>query len=265
MGKRAFIRGAIAFMVLAGRAAAEVKTEEIEYRQGETVLQGFLAYDDAAKGKRPGVLVVHEWWGHNDHARNQARKLAEAGYVGFALDMYGKGKVATHPEEAKAFMSELMKNSELLTARFEAGLDVLKKQAKVDPEHIAVFGYCFGGGVALNRARAGADVDAVAAFHPGGLKPAAAPAAKGKVKPRILVQVGDADPYVPKEQVDAFQKEMKAAGVKAKVITYPGVKHAFTNPDADKTGIDALAYNAEADARSWKEATKLLREVFGKK
>jgi dienelactone hydrolase len=125
-------------------AQAKVKTKEIEYKQGDTVLQGFVAWDDAAKGKRPGVLVVHEWWGHNDHARNQAVRLAQAGYVGFALDMYGKGKVTTHPQDAKAFVAEATKDAGVLTARFDAALGQLKKQPQVDPEKIGVVGYCFG-------------------------------------------------------------------------------------------------------------------------
>lgn len=253
---------AVACAALGGRAAAAVRTQEIEYRQGDTVLQGFVAYDDAVKGKRPGVLVVHEWWGHNEHARNQARKLAEAGYVAFALDMFGKGKVTTHPSEAKAFVAELTKDRALLDARFEAGLEALKKQPQVDPERIAVFGYCFGGTVALGQARAGADLDAVVTFHAGSLKPMGAPAEKGKVKPRILVLNGGADPNVPKEQVEAFEQEMKAAGVDARVITYPGAKHAFTNPDADKVGLPALAYDAEATRKSWDAATAFLRETF---
>lgn len=261
MRSTTFMAMAAACVALARPAAAEVKTQELEYKQGETTLQGFLAYDDAAKGKRPGVLVVHEWWGHNQHARNQAIRVAKAGYVGFALDMYGKGKVATHPEDARGFMMELMKSSELLTARFNAALELLKQQPQVDPEKIAVIGYCFGGSVALNMARAGADLDAVGTFH-AGLEPTGPKAEKGKVKPRILVQTGGADPNIPKAQVDAFQKEMKDAGAKAEVITYPKAKHSFTNPDADKAGVAALAYDADADKKSWDALVKFLGQVF---
>src|SRR5437773_2611343 len=131
-----------------------VKTREIEYRQGDTVLQGFIAWDDAAPGKRPGVLVVHEWWGHNDHARNQARRLAEAGYVGFALDMYGKGKVTTHPQDAQAFVAEVTKDPAVLAARFNAALEQLKRDPHVDTTRIATIGYCFGGAVVLGDAEA---------------------------------------------------------------------------------------------------------------
>lgn len=250
--------------LVATAAAAKVQTKEIEYKQGDTVLQGFLAWDDASKGKRPGVLVVHEWWGHNEHSRAQARRLAQAGYVGFALDMYGKGKVATHPDDAKKFMQEATKDPEVMTARFDAALDALKDQPGVDAEKIAVFGYCFGGGVALNQARAGKDLDAVVTFH-GTLNPAAGPAEQGKVKPAILVQTGGADPMIKPDQVQQFEKEMKDAGANVKVITYPDAKHAFTNPDADKVGLPALQYSKEADRKSWDAAMSFLAQVFGKR
>jgi dienelactone hydrolase len=254
---------ALAAATLSTSAAAEVRTKEIEYKQGDTVLQGFVAWDDAAKGKRPGVLVIHEWWGHNEHARNQARRLAKAGYVGLAVDMYGKGKVTTHPKDAMAFMQEATKDAAVLTARFDAGLGLLKAQPQVDAGKIGVVGYCFGGSVALNQARAGKDLAAVATFH-AGLKPAGAQAEKGKVKPRILVQTGGADPMIPAEQVKEFEDEMKAAGVPARVITYPQAKHSFTNPDAGKAGMEALAYDADADAKSWAEAARFLEETFGR-
>jgi dienelactone hydrolase len=243
-------------------AMAKVQSKEIEYRQGDTVLQGFLAWDDAAKGKRPGVLVVHEWWGHNAHARAQATRLAKAGYVGFALDMFGKGKVATHPKDAMAFVQEATKDPEVAAARFDAALDVLKQQPQVDPEKIGAFGYCFGGGVALEMARAGRDLDAVVTFH-GSLRPGAGPAEPGKVKPAILVQTGGSDPMVTREQVQQLEDELKGAGVDVKVITYPKAKHAFTNPDADKAGMEGLAYDAQADRQSWDAAMKFVKRVFG--
>lgn len=252
---------ALAAWTLAAPAAAAVKTKAIEYEAGGTKLQGFLAWDDAVKEKRPGVLVIHEWWGHNDHARAQARRAAEAGYVAFALDMFGKGKVATHPKDAQAFVQEATKDPAVTTARFDAALAVLKKQPQVDPERIGVMGYCFGGSVALGMARAGKDLDAVATFH-AALAPRGEPAEQGKVKPRILVQTGGADPMIPPEQVKAFEEEMKAAGADVRVVTYPEAKHAFTNPAADKVGMEALAYDREADQKSWEEARKFFRETF---
>ncbi len=252
---------ALAAVVLTQAAPrARVQTREIEYRQGDTVLKGFIAWDDAASGKRPGVLVVHEWWGLNDHARNQARRLAEAGYVGFALDMYGNGKVATHPQDAQAFVAEVTKDPAVVAARFNAALAQLKQDPHVDTTRIAAIGYCFGGGVVLGMARAGADLDAVVTFH-GALAPQT-PAPPGKIKARILVLTGAADPFVPPEQVEALKKEMQAAGARLEVVSYPGAKHGFTNPDAGSYGMTQLAYNAAADRESWAAMLKLFREVF---
>ncbi len=258
---RTMLTAAIASLTVASAARAEVRTKTIEYRQGDTPLQGFLAWDDSAKNKRPGVLVIHEWWGLNQHARNQAVRLAKAGYVGFALDMYGKGKVATHPQDAQAFAQEATKDPDVVRARFNAAMAVVKAQPQVDASRIGVVGYCFGGGVALDMARAGADIDALATFH-AALAPHGEPAQQGKVKPRIFVATGGADPMVPKAQVEAFEKEMKDAGANVTVVSYPGAKHSFTNPDAGKAGMDALAYDAEADRKSWEAAMKMFREVF---
>jgi len=244
-------------------AGAQVKTREIEYKQGDTPLHGFVAWNDAAQGKHPGVLVVHEWWGLNEHARNQAKRLAQSNYVAFALDLYGNGKVAdpTHPKDAQSFMTEASKAPAALAARFNAALDLLKTDPHVDPEKIAAIGYCFGGGVVLNMARAGADLDAVVTFH-GALNPTT-PAPKGTIKPRILVLTGADDPMVTASVLDSFKKEMDAAGARYQVISYPGARHAFTNPDAGKAGMDALAYNADADRKSWAEMLKLFSSVFG--
>jgi dienelactone hydrolase len=239
---------------------ATIKTREIEYRQGETVLQGFVAWDDAARGRRPGVLVVHEWWGHNEHARNQARRLAEAGYVAFALDMYGKGKVTTHPQDAQAFVAEVTKDPAVLAARFNAALEQLKRDPHVDTTRLAAIGYCFGGAVVLGMARGGADLAAVVTFH--GALATTSPAQPGKVKARILVLAGGADPFVPPEQLEAFKREMQAAGARFEVITYPGAKHGFTNPGAAQYGMPQLAYDAAADRGSWAAMLKLFKEIW---
>lgn len=249
-----------AMPLFAAVASAEVHTKEVEYRQGDTVLRGFIAWNDAAKGARPGVLVVHEWWGHNEHARNQARRLAEAGYVGFALDLYGKGKVATHPKDAEAFMTEATKDPVALAEKFHAALAQLKQDPHVDPGKIAAIGYCFGGAVVLGRARAGADLAAVVSFH--GVLATTTPAEKGRVKARVLVLTGADDPMIPPDQVAAFEQEMTSAGATFWVVSYPGAKHSFTNPDADKRGLDALAYHAEADQQSWAAMLALFKEVL---
>jgi dienelactone hydrolase len=249
-----------ACMFLPAAARAEVKTKEIEYKQGDTPLQGFVAWDDAAKGKRPGVLVIHEWWGHNEHARNQAIRLARSGYVGFALDMFGKGKVATHPKDAQALAAEANRDPKVVKARFDAALAQLKKDPHVDPKRIGVVGYCMGGNIALARAAAGEDLDAVATFHAGvqnipELK-------KGKVKARILVNNGADDPMAPAAKVDALKQAFTEAGARIEVISYPGAKHGFTNPAADNAGMPALGYNADADSKSWENTVKMFQEVF---
>src|SRR5438093_406591 len=239
---------------------AKVKTRAIEYRQDGTVLQGFIAWDDAQRGKRPGALVGHEWWGHNEHGGNQARRLAEAGYVGFALDMFGKGKVTTHPQDAQAFVSEVTKDPGVVAARFNAALEQLKRDPHVDPQRIAAIGYCFGGAVVLDMARAGADLAAVVTFH--GALATKTPAQPGKVKARVLVLAGGADPFVPPDQVEAFKKEMQGAGAHFEIVTYPGAKHGFTNPDAGTYGMPQLAYDAAAHKQSWAALLQLFKEVF---
>ena len=259
--KRRLATAALLVTFAAAPAFAAVKTREVDYKQNGTTLKGLLAWDDAQAGKRPGVLVVHEWWGLNEHSRNAARRLAEAGYVALALDMYGDGEVATHQHDAEALMNAVTKDPAVVAARFNAALAQLKQDPHVDPEKIAAIGYCFGGQVVLDMARAGADLDAVVSFH--GLLATKTPAQKGKVTSRILVLTGDADPFNPPEQVEAFKKEMQAAAARFEVISYPGVKHGFTNPDASKYGMDALAYDARADKESWAEMLKLFKQVFG--
>jgi len=250
----------LTMLAIGTAATAEIKTREIEYTQGETTLQGYLAWNDSLPGKRPGVLVVHEWWGHNAHARRQAERLARAGYVSFALDMYGKGKVTTHPNEAQAFMAEAAKDPAAMEARFEAARATLVADPHVDPSRLAAIGYCFGGAVVLGQARAGADLKAVASFH--GSLGTDHPAQLGKVKARLLVMTGADDPFVPPAAVAAFEKEMKAAGAKAQVIRYPGAKHSFTNPEAEKAGMKELAYNADADRKSWEAMLKLFAQAL---
>jgi dienelactone hydrolase len=252
---------AASLLLLGNVAHAEIKTQEVEYKQGDTTLQGFFAWDDAIKAKRPGVLVIHEWWGNNEHAREQAKRLASAGYVALAIDMYGKGKVATHPDDAKKFMSEAMANPAVAKARFDAGVALLKKRPEVNPKQIGAAGYCFGGAVALEMARAGEPLAFVATFH--GALATKNPAKKGAVKPRLLIMTGSDDTMVDKTQVDALKSEMTAAGAKYEVIEYPGAKHAFTNPDAGKYGMPGIEYNAKADHDSFAALLKLMSELFG--
>lgn len=251
-------------LAIASPAWAAVKVEPIVYKVGNTTHKGHIAYDDAQPGKRPGVLVIHEWWGLDDHARNSARKLAEAGYVALAIDMYGEGKQAHHPDDAKKFSAETAQNFPLMEQRFDAAYQFLADHQRVDPKRIAAIGYCFGGAVALNMARTGKDLRGVVAFH-GTLQPIPGPAQKGKVKAKVLVLNGTDDPFVPKDQVAAFEKEMKDAGVDYKLVNYPGAKHAFTVPEGTAKGQKfslPLEYNADADKKSWAEAQAFLARVL---
>ena len=252
-------------LVFAGLSAAQAAIKEgpVEYKAGDTVLKGYLVYDDATKERRPGVLVVHEWWGHDQHARNSARKLAEAGYVALALDMYGGGKQADHPDSAGKFSGEVRKNLPLMKSRFEAGMQLLRKQPQVDGKRLAAIGYCFGGSVVLEMARTGEDLRGVASFH-GGLA-TEHPAQSGTTTARVLVMNGADDPFVPPEQITAFKKEMESARVNYKFLNYPGAKHSFTNPDADANGTKfnlPLNYNAIADKESWLELRSFLKQIF---
>lgn len=242
---------------------ADVVGKAVDYRDGDTLLKGYLAYDDKQQGKRPGVLVVHEWWGHNDYARNRARQLAELGYTALAVDMYGDGKQASHPEDAGKFSGEVKKNMPVAESRFKAAMALLKAHTTVDGEKIAAIGYCFGGGIVLEMARRGLDLDAVASFH--GSLVTLTPAEKGKVNAKVLVANGADDPFIKPEHIEAFKDEMDEAGVDYRFENYPGAKHSFTNPDADKFGQQfglPLAYSAEADKASWTAMQELFNEAF---
>jgi len=244
-------------------ARAKVVGKPVDYSGPGVTLKGYLAYDDAAAGKRPAVLVVHEWWGHNEYARKRARMLAEQGYVALAVDMYGDGKTANHPDDAGKFAGEVTQNFDTAKARFEAGVGFLKGQPNVEGSKVAAIGYCFGGGIVLNMARQGADLRGVVSFH-GSLGPVK-PAEAGVVKAKVRAFNGADDPFVKKEAIDAIQAEMAAAKVDFQLVNLPGAVHSFTNPDADEMGKKfklPLAYNAEADERSWSEASAFLASVL---
>lgn len=250
-------------LILASAAQAAVVGEPVDYQAGKTTLKGFLAYDDALPGKRPGVLVVHEWWGHNDYARARARQLAQLGYVALAIDMYGEGKQATHPAEAGKFSAALMAQLPVAEQRFQAAFELLARHPRVDGGRLAAIGYCFGGGVVLHMARTGMPLRGVASFH--GSLGALRPAERGKVKAKVLVCTGADDPFVKAEELATFEQEMKAARVDYKLIRYRGAKHSFTNPAADALGKQfnlPLVYNAKADQASWAALKHFLRRVF---
>lgn len=239
---------------------AHMHGETVEYTVDNVVFKGYLAYDDQIKTKRPGVLVVHEWWGHNEYVRNRARMLAELGYTALAVDMYGDGKLADHPDDAGKFARAVMENMEVAKARFMAGMDLLRKHPTVDTKQIAAIGYCFGGGIVLHMARLGIDeLDGVVSFH--GSLSTQTPAKHGTVNAKILVCHGADDPFITSEQVDTFKKEMQNAEVDFKFIAYPEASHGFTNPAADTRG-GPLRYNAAADKKSWTDMQDFFKALF---
>ena len=239
--------------------------KNVEYSADGVQLKGYLVYDGDLQGKRPGVLVVHEWWGLNNYAKERARMLAKLGYTALALDMYGDGKQADHPEDAQKFATAIYQNIKTGEDRFLAAYNFLKNQETTDPNEIAAIGYCFGGGIVLHMARIGTDLKAVVSFH-GGLSPVT-PAEKGKVRAFILVCNGADDPFTTKEQIENFKVEMDSAGVQYKFINYPGATHSFTNPAADSLGKKynmPIGYNEKADKESWQEMENVLKQVFNK-
>jgi len=251
-------------LLVASQAFAAIKEEPVSYKDGDTALNGFIVYDDAVKGKRPGIVVVHEWWGITPHVRSEARKFAEQGYTAFVADMYG-GKTADNPTDASGLMKSLMGNPAGMQSRFNAAYAALAKHDTVDAKRIGASGYCMGGAVALNMARSGADLAAVVAFHANlGTN---APPTPGKIKAKILVLNGADDPFVKPDSIEAFKKEMEAAKVDYQFINYPGAVHAYTNPEATAKGQQfklPLAYNAEVDKQAKSEAAKFLAGTLKK-
>jgi dienelactone hydrolase len=245
---------------LASFARAEIVTKSIDYTQGDAQLRGYLAYDDAIQGKRPGVLIVHEWWGLNDYAKQRARQVAELGYVAFALDMYGKDVIAKDREEA-ARKSNEFKGKPIIRERARAGYEVIAKQAQVDPKRIAVMGYCFGGTTALELAYSGAELIGVVSFH-GGLVP---PKPGDKFDAKILALHGADDPFVPAEAVTAFEQGMRTSGADWQLVAYGGAVHTFTNPKAGSDSSTGSAYNEKADRRSWQAMQDFFKEIFAEK
>jgi dienelactone hydrolase len=246
----------------AAMAPAKIHTEEIDYNHGDVVLQGYLAYDDALTGKRPGVLIVHEWMGHNPYVRKRAEQLAELGYVAFALDMYGKGVQAKDAQEAGKMAAVYKNDRKLMRARAGAGLDVLLKQDAVDPKKVAAIGYCFGGTTVLELARGGADLAGVVSFH-GDLATPTPEDAKN-IKGKILALHGADDPFVPEKVVEAFRGEMRKGGVDWELVEYGNAVHSFTNPGAGNDNSKGAAYNEKADKRSWQAMRDLFAEIFKK-
>jgi dienelactone hydrolase len=256
------LTAALVLLALTAATRAEVKTKAVEYEYGGTKLKGFLAWDDAAKGKRPGVLVVHEWWGLNSHAKERAERLAALGYVAFACDMYGEGQVTDHPKKASEMAGAVRANLKAWQGRAKAGLEQLAKADNVDPKRLGAIGFCFGGSNALQLAYTGADLAAVVTFHAALPEPTEAQAKA--VKPAILVCHGAEDPFIPEKAIKAFRGALDKAKVAYEFVSYKGAKHSFTVPGVDKVGVNGLAYDEKADKESWKAMTDHFRKAFGK-
>jgi dienelactone hydrolase len=247
---------------LFGMVQAEVVTRTVEYNEGSTVLEGYLAYDNALQGKRPGVLVVHEWTGLGDYVKGRAEQLAKLGYVAFAVDIYGKGIRPKNNDEAGAQATIYRKDRPLMRRRITAGLDYLKKNDLVDVSRIAAIGYCFGGGVVLELARSGADIAGVVTFH-GSLDTPTPEDAKN-IKCKVLVLHGADDPFVTPEQVSAFEKEMRDAKVDWQLMKFSGAVHSFSNPASGNDPSKGAAYSPSADRRSWQAMKDFFAEIFAK-
>ncbi len=239
---------------------AALRTEVIEYKHGDVVLEGYLAYDGAVKGKRPGVIVVHEWWGLNPYARMRTEQLAKLGYIAFAIDMYGKGVRAKDPAEAGSLSGIYRGNRPLMRSRANAGLEVLRNHPLANVNRIAAIGYCFGGTVVLEMARSGAELAGVVSFH-GGLSTPNPGDAKN-IKGKVLVLHGADDPAVPPDQVIAFQDELRKAGVDWQIVSYGGAVHSFTNTEAGNDTSRGAAYTDKAARRSWEAMKTFFGEIF---
>ena len=259
MSKRYICIGLLALLI-AAPLHAEVVGEKITYEHNGEVLEGYLAYDNSIPGKRPGVIVVHQWWGLTEYVRSRARQLAELGYVAFAVDMYGKGKVTKHPGQASEWMNSISENVSHWQARTTAGLKILQGHSRVDRNRIAAIGYCFGGATVQQLAYSGADLRGVVSFHGHPIAPGQNRVPQ--VKAKILLCHGSADPLIKPEQLIQYTAAMNASGLDWQLISYGHSKHAFTAPGADTFGIPALAYNEEADRRSWLHMRLFFDEIF---
>lgn len=256
-----YILAVVLLFLVYSNAEARIRTEIVEYKQGDTVLEGYLAYDDAL-GKIPGIVIVHDWTGVGPYVKERAEQIAALGYAGFAIDIYGKGVRPKDATESSATAGIYRADRNLMRARAQAGLEELKKRPFVDQSRLAAMGYCFGGGVALELARSGADLVGVVTFH--GSLDTPHPADAKNIKAKVLVCHGADDPFVNQEQVIAFQNEMSAAKVDWQMNLYGNAVHSFTIPDAGSDNSKGAAYNKEADTRSWQAMSAFFAEVFGK-
>jgi dienelactone hydrolase len=244
------------------KAPAKLIENTVDYTSDTTKMNGYVVYSDSFEGKRPAILVVHEWWGQNDYTRNRAKQLAELGYIAMAVDMYGNGQTAANPDEAMKLAGPFYGNPQLAKNRMDAALQKLKTFPQTDTSKIAAIGYCYGGFVVLNAARLGEPLKAVVTFHGdlSGVKPD-----KKLLKADILVCHGEADSLVPAAVVATFKKQMDSIGAPYTFKSYPNAMHAFTNPASTETGKKfklAVGYNADADKNSWNDMKEFLERIF---
>lgn len=244
-------------------ASAKVRTKVVPYQHGPVMLEGYLAWDDAVSGKRPGVLVVHEWWGLNEYVRQRAEQLAALGYVAFALDMYGKGLVTQHADQASKWMQQIQANVAGWQARANAGLGILRDHELVDVSRLGAVGYCFGGATVLQLAFGGAPVRGIVSFH--GSLPVPTKEQASQTRAKLLIAHGNQDSFVSQDHLDAFLAALEAGDLDWHLVVYGGARHSFTNPAADAYGMDALKYDKAADARSWRHMQLFFDELFGGK
>jgi dienelactone hydrolase len=240
-----------------------IKEENVTYNADSLLVKGFIAYDDKIQGKRPAILVVHEWWGLNDYARMRARKLAESGYIAMAVDLFGNGKIAADPKEAMALTAPFYKNPQMAKTLLDAALKKLKEYPQADKDKVAAIGYCFGGAMVLNYAKLGGEVKGVVSFH-GGLA-TGVPAKMDLLKAKILVCHGASDKFISQKDIDAFKHQLDSIGANYTFKAYPNATHAFTNPEATRIGSEfnmPIEYNADADKESWDDMQKFFGVLF---
>jgi dienelactone hydrolase len=246
--------------MMAMSARSEIVFKPVEYKQADTVLEGLSVYDDALQGKRPAVLVVHQWKGLGVYEKKRAEMLAQLGYNAFAVDIYGKGVRPQTPQEAGAEAGKYKNDRTLLRARIRAGLDLLMNHELTDPKRVAAIGYCFGGTTVLELARSGAEITGVVSFH-GGLSTPNPSDAKN-IECKVLALHGADDPNVPPKEVAAFEEEMRQGGVDWQLMAYGGAVHSFTDWNAGNDNSKGAAYNEHADRRSWEAMKQFFPEVF---
>jgi dienelactone hydrolase len=250
----------VASLILTSSMEGAIRTEVVEYKQGETTLEGYVAYDDSFSGRRPGVLIAHQWKGLSAYEKKRAEMIAQLGYTAFAVDIYGKGIRADNPKDASELAAKYKNDRALLRERVNAGLQAMRQRPEVDATRVAAMGYCFGGTTVLELARSGAEVAGVVSFHGGLNTPTSGDASK--IKTRVLALHGADDPFVPSAEVNAFAAEMRAAKVDWQLVAYGGAVHSFTDWNAGNDNSKGSAYNEKADRRSWEAMRGFFAEVL---